>query len=123
MHITFLSGHFLFVRCPIYGLSPVIWSEDLYQSLNSSSGTHEGSGTFPISAKNPVEVTNHVLIFIPIFGNNKSTGYFLVVWIGRGCKKLSKNLSPWRHKWSDISFYQVCCSLHRFFITGSKEDG
>ena len=44
-----------------------------------------------LSSVGKCDLSHHVIMFIPIFGNNKSPGYFLVNWIRRGCKSLSKN--------------------------------
>ena len=65
---------------------------------------------------------HHILIFIPIFGDNKSPGYFLIDWIWRGCKKLSPNLSPWPKEGSYVSADQVLGCFHRFFIAGRQEN-
>ena len=47
-------------------------------------------------------------IFIIIFGNNKSPGYFLVVCIIWGWKKLFIDISTWSKDESDVSFDYVC---------------
>ena len=65
---------------------------------------------------------HHVIIFIPIFGNNKSPRYFLIDGIWRGCKKLYINPTPWPKEWSDVSFDQVFGCFHRFFIAGRQEN-
>ena len=61
-YFTFCSGHFLLVMCAPYGIIPPTISEDLYQFLNSCSGTSQGlfglAGTPLISANLPVEVTS-----------------------------------------------------------------
>ncbi len=64
----------------------------------------------------------HVLKFIPMIGNNKSPGYFLVVCVIWGCKKLSHNITPKTIEWSDVSFDHIFGCFHRFFIAGRQEN-
>ena len=53
---TFLSGHFLFDMCTVYGLVPAIVSVDLYQS-SCSSVEFKIHGNDAMSAYIPVEIT------------------------------------------------------------------
>ena len=73
LYSTFFSGHFLFDKCTVYGKVPEIVSVDLYQSLNSSSGTTQSAGTAPISnGADPIQAYIPVEITLPTMSSYSS---------------------------------------------------
>ena len=74
---------------------------------------------------NPIRIcsSNCLRGHVPILNSSlgiiqgAGTGYFLVVRIWIGCKELSHNLTPWCIVRCHVSFDQVSCRLHWFYIS------